>query len=212
MFPLRLHSLFLTKDFIYRSMGKKQKISDYLKKHLSHSRFTHSLRTAEYAKHLAHIYGVSPKKSYLAGLSHDIARELPDQVLISLVQKDGFPIRDFEKEHPRLLHGRAGAVLLREHFNVKSEKVLEAVRWHTLGHAGVMDICKIVYLADYLEPGRKDVPQAFRRNIEEKEIDEALLEVLDHSFLLYGRKNNEAIEAEINNWIIELETAVGKDI
>ena len=32
--------------------------------------------------------------------------------------------------------------------------VLDAVRYHSLGHAGWDDVGKMIYLADYLEPGR----------------------------------------------------------
>jgi HD superfamily phosphohydrolase YqeK len=33
--------------------------------------------------------------------------------------------------------------------------VLDAVRYHSVGHAGWDDVGKMLYLADYLEPGRK---------------------------------------------------------
>jgi HD superfamily phosphohydrolase YqeK len=33
--------------------------------------------------------------------------------------------------------------------------VLDAVRYHSLGYAGWDDVGKMLYLADYLEPGRK---------------------------------------------------------
>ncbi|HYT70471.1 MAG TPA: HD domain-containing protein [Gemmatimonadales bacterium] len=37
----------------------------------------------------------------------------------------------------------------------RDQGVLEAVRYHSLGYAGWDDVGKMLYLADYLEPGRK---------------------------------------------------------
>jgi HD superfamily phosphohydrolase YqeK len=45
--------------------------------------------------------------------------------------------------------------------------VLDAVRYHSLGYAGWDDVGRMLYLADYLEPGRR-FRQAARRAMAER--------------------------------------------
>jgi len=189
-------------------MELKEAIKDYLKAHLSRKRWKHSKRTAKCAKRLAKHYGVSKKRAYLAGLGHDIARELKDDVILKLAKSDGLPIREFEKKHPKLLHGRAGAVLLKRELGVNDPAVLDAVRWHTLGRSGLGDVGKILYLADYLEPGRKGVAPEFREEILNFDLDKALIRIIHQSRQLFPDSPQEIME-EVQEWVAELENNDG---
>ena len=51
-------------------------------------------------------------------------------------------------------HGPLAADRL-ERDGERDRGVLDAVRYHSIGYAGWDDVGKILYLADYLEPGRK---------------------------------------------------------
>jgi HD superfamily phosphohydrolase YqeK len=54
---------------------------------------------------------------------------------------------------PELLHGPAAAVRAwRE--GERDDSVLDAVRYHTVGWAGWDKVGHVLYMADYLEPGR----------------------------------------------------------
>lgn len=53
-----------------------------------------------------------------------------------------------------LLHGPAAAERLRRE-GVDDEELLMAIAWHTLGHPQLHRLGRALYLADYLEPGRK---------------------------------------------------------
>jgi HD superfamily phosphohydrolase YqeK len=53
-----------------------------------------------------------------------------------------------------LLHGPAAAERLRRD-GVQDQGVLLAIAWHTLGHPDFDRLGRALYLADYLEPGRK---------------------------------------------------------
>jgi 2-amino-4-hydroxy-6-hydroxymethyldihydropteridine diphosphokinase len=59
---------------------------------------------------------------------------------------------------PSLYHGPAAAKMAEEHGET-DRGVLDAVRYHSVGYAGWDDAGKMLYLADYLEPGR-----SFKRN------------------------------------------------
>ncbi|GBR73353.1 hypothetical protein NO1_0750 [Candidatus Termititenax aidoneus] len=63
-----------------------------------------------------------------------------------------------------LLHSPLGAALAREEFGVSDPKILNAIHYHTLGRARMGRLEKIIYVADYSEPGRRSpAAQEIRR-------------------------------------------------
>ena len=66
-----------------------------------------------------------------------------------------YKVEQWELVKPAILHGKAGAVILRERFGITDREFLEAVSCHTTGMPGMSDLAKIVYIADYIEPNRK---------------------------------------------------------
>jgi HD superfamily phosphohydrolase YqeK len=81
-----------------------------------------------------------------AGLLHDALRDAPEELLRSLAEDGAMPVE--------MLHGPAAAALLAARGERRPE-LLEAVRWHTVGHAGWGRAGRALYMADFLEPGRK---------------------------------------------------------
>ena len=53
-----------------------------------------------------------------------------------------------------LRHGPAGAVLLRQQWNIEDKELLDAVAGHTLARRGMSDFTKLIFLADLIEPNR----------------------------------------------------------
>jgi HD superfamily phosphohydrolase YqeK len=82
-----------------------------------------------------------------AGRYHDALRDAPEHVLRELA---GDP-PDYALE---MLHGAAAAERMRRDGEGRAE-VLDAVRFHTVGSAAWGRLGRALYMADYLEPGRK---------------------------------------------------------
>ena len=80
------------------------------------------------------------------GRLHDALRDAPEALLRELSGDDESPTE--------LLHGPAAAAMLVREGDVRPD-VLDAVRWHTLGAAGWCRVGQALYMADFLEPGRK---------------------------------------------------------
>jgi predicted HD superfamily hydrolase involved in NAD metabolism len=133
-----------------------------LREHLSRGRARPCRRTAALASRLARRFGVDPCQAWLAGLAHDLARELPEAELLRLAALDGAPLRDWERQRPVLLHGRAAAVLLGA---AAGAAVREAVADHVTGRPGMSVLARVVYVADFLEPGRGFLKRAERRRV-----------------------------------------------
>lgn len=81
-----------------------------------------------------------------AGLLHDALRDAPEPMLRTLTGDGAMPVE--------LLHGPAAAVRA-EQDGERRKDVLEAVRDHTVGNAAWGRTGRALYLADFLEPGRK---------------------------------------------------------
>ena len=88
------------------------------------------------------------------------------------------PIDAFERAHPIVLHARLGAELARECYGVEDEAVLSAIRKHTVAAADMSRLDIIVYLADGLEPGRRFPERAHYARVAERDLEQALRELL----------------------------------
>ncbi len=56
--------------------------------------------------------------------------------------------------HHELWHAPVGAIIAASEFNVTDKEVLNAIRYHTTGRAGMSKLEKVIYVADMTEPGR----------------------------------------------------------
>jgi HD superfamily phosphohydrolase YqeK len=76
---------------------------------------------------------------------HDALRDAPEEMLRDLSG-------DTTSE-ASLLHGPATAARLAAD-GERRQDVLDAIRWHTVGHTGWSRTGRALYMADFLEPGR----------------------------------------------------------
>ena len=140
-----------------------KEIKKYLKKKLTKDRYQHTLGVAATAACLAMRYNPDPdtsfflQKAYLAGLLHDSAKCMEHEKKIQICLENQIPVSDFELENPFILHGKVGAYIAREKFDVSDEDILQSITWHTTGRPGMSTLEKIIFIADYIEPNRKPI-------------------------------------------------------
>jgi predicted HD superfamily hydrolase involved in NAD metabolism len=137
----------------------------YARERLSDKRYAHTLRVADTTERLAKLHGLDPERARLAGLLHDIAREIGNQEILQVADEDGLPVGDFERERPILLHGPVAAKLAREDLGVEDGEVLDAVRVHTTGEPGMGLLALVLFVADKIEPGREQPGVEDLRNL-----------------------------------------------
>lgn len=140
---------------LYGTSEKKK----YLKENLSQKRYVHSLNVAEECRKLALKYGEDPDKAYFAGLLHDVCKELPDYEQKKLVLESSFAVCREELETKSLWHAIAGAYFIKTNFGVEDIDILNSVRFHTVGRAGMTRLEEIVYMGDLISADRdyKDI-------------------------------------------------------
>jgi predicted HD superfamily hydrolase involved in NAD metabolism len=128
-----------------------------LQSSISEKRFRHCLGVLEASFRLADAwehYDIDRRLLAWAALFHDCAKELTKSKQIRLVN-NGNLIYGRELIHTsKLSHAPLGALLLQTKYGMDHPEVLMAVAYHPTGHSDLTPIGWIVYMADYLEPGR----------------------------------------------------------
>lgn len=143
-------------------------------------RYEHTLGVAYTAAALAMRFGAPIQDARTAGLLHDCAKCLSDEKRLALCEKHDIPITEVERRNPFLLHAKVGAFLARRKYGVLDEDILNAVQYHTTGREGMSLLEKIIFVADYIEPGRKQAPNlAEIRRLSFEDLDAALLKILE---------------------------------
>lgn len=198
-------------------MGEKDKIDKLVKQqdgteHLSMKKLRRAIRKAQDAKRYEHTlgveytaaalamrYGANVKNALLAGLLHDCAKCLSDKKLLDICEKNDIAVTETERELPFLLHGKAGAVLAEKKYGVKNREVLDAIVNHTTGREGMSLLEKIVFVADYIEPGRNHAPDLDElRRLAFQNLDSALVRILEGT-LTHLKSRGFAIDPRTEN-------------
>lgn len=152
-------------------------------------RYRHTLGVAESARRLAVRYGADPIKAELAGLLHDYCKCWPVEKMLEILIRHDLPADLLEGEK-ELWHAFAGAIVIQSDLGVTDPQIIQAVRYHTTGRAGMSLLEKVVCVADYIEPNRNYPGVEGIREMAEKDLDAALVLALGGTiqFLLEKRK------------------------
>ena len=163
---------------------------EYLKAHLSKKRYNHSLNVAESAVELARLYGEDESKAQIAGLLHDVAKELPIEKQLEYVLNSTLDVDEVETKAHALYHAIAGAEIVKNDFGIDDEDIILAIRYHTVASVDMSRLAAIVYLADLISADRdyKDVKRM--RKLAENGLERAMLEALKFSITDSVMKGN----------------------
>ncbi len=167
---------------------ERNKALEIVAKQLTEKRYTHTLGVMETAIDLAKLYEADEKKAELAAIFHDYAkfRPLEEMKKIIIEQKfDPFLLQ----YNPELWHAPVGAYLIPEEVGIKDVEIINAVRYHTSGRMNMTLLEKIIYLADYIEPGRQFPGVEEARKLAKKDLDEALIYSVKNTIIFLMNKN-----------------------
>ncbi|QEA30722.1 bis(5'-nucleosyl)-tetraphosphatase (symmetrical) YqeK [Secundilactobacillus malefermentans] len=167
----------MTDSIIYHeniTSYSREELLSKIKQQLHESRFKHVQRVEKTAIQLAQENDVDPEKASIAGLVHDYAKQRSD---------DDFrqAIVDYQLD-PDLLnwgnaiwHGIVGAELIKKELKIFDEDILDAVRYHTTGSTYMTTLAKIIYMADYIEPGRNFPGVEMARKVTHDNLDDGVV-------------------------------------
>lgn len=158
---------------MYETIQKK------LKSALDEARYEHTLGVMYTAGCMAMAHGYDIKKAMLAGLLHDCAKCMSHEERLAICEANQVDVTSSELENKALLHAKAGAILAKIEYDITDEDVLHSIKVHTTGEPDMNMLDKIIYIADYIEPGRDKAPNLeLVRSLAYKDLDACMAKIL----------------------------------
>ena len=159
-----------------------QKLRKEMEKQLKPDRFDHTLGVAYTAASMAIVHGADIQKALIAGMLHDCAKCMHHEDQIKICEKNKIEITDVERRNHSLLHAKVGMYLAKTKYEIDDPEILGAIRWHTTGKENMSLLEKIVYIADFIEPNRKQLEDmAVIRKEAFTDIDKCMAHILYNS-------------------------------
>ena len=168
-------------------------LSNVLKK----KRLMHTVGVRYTAQAMAMCFDEDMEKAGYAGMLHDCAKYLSDNEMLEACRRYKISITEAEKKKPSLLHAKVGQVFAREVYGITDDSILSAIRWHTTGKPAMSTLEKIIYIADYIEPNRRPLPQMEQiRNMAFTDLNKTMYMILAStlSYLEELKENNDVID------------------
>lgn len=159
-----------------------------VEKELTEKRYKHTVGVMETAITLAKTYGVDEKKAELAAIFHDYAKFRPKEEMKKIIIEENMPA-ELLVYNSELWHAPVGAFLVEKEVGITDKEVLDAIKYHTSGRIGMTPLEKVVYLADYIEPGRKFPGVEDVRELAKKDLNIALEKAVKNTIAFLMEKN-----------------------
>jgi len=183
---------------------KREELLQRVKEQMNEHRFTHTLGVASTSVKLAKKYGADPEQAELAGLLHDFCKYWDKERMKAIIEESDQIPSDLLQYDKELWHAPVGAVVVKNEMGVSDPLVLNAIASHTSGRPGMGLLEKILWLADYIEPGRHFPGVDEVREIAEKSLDQALITAMGNTiiFLVKQKKQIYPLTLETYNDLI----------
>lgn len=150
-----------------------------LEKTIGKKRLRHSIGVMNTAVDLADKYNYDKEKAKIAGLLHDCGKIEDKPTLLKMADTFGIIQDDVMKNNYQLIHGPLGASIAEKYYKIKDQEILNAIYYHTTGRENMTLLEKIIYISDYIEPGRKLLGLEEIRQTAYTDLDKAMLLSMD---------------------------------
>ncbi|MBM7691837.1 putative HD superfamily hydrolase involved in NAD metabolism [Peribacillus deserti] len=161
---------------------------ELVKKQITEQRYKHTLGVVESAIWLADKYGADRDKAEFAAIFHDYAKFRPKDEMKQIIAAEGMPL-DLLDYNMELWHAPVGAYLVEKEAGIKDIEILNAIRYHTSGRENMSLLEKVIYLADYIEPGRSFPGVDEVRKTASEQLDSALTEAMRNTIIFLMNRN-----------------------
>lgn len=131
-----------------------ERYENLVRERLSAYRFHHSMCVAKKARELAVKHGLNADKAYLAGILHDITKEMPKDEQIRIIEQYDRRLTPVERGNHRVFHQMSGAVYVKNILKIEDEEIVNGIRYHTTGHENMTEFEMLIYLADFTSEDR----------------------------------------------------------
>lgn len=170
-----------------------------VKQQITEHRYLHTLGVADTAILLAGQYGADQQKAELAAIFHDYAKFRPKDEMREIILTQSMP-KDLLQFNAELWHAPVGAYLVEKEVGITDKEILDAIRYHTAGRPGMTKLEKVIYLADYIEPGRRFPGVEEVRKLAKVNLDNALMKSMQNTILFLLNKNQAVYPNTFNTY------------
>jgi len=187
---------------------KKKTIIDLdhlVRKELSWELYQHSVGTLKYSAFLSDFYKLKRQDYYrvcIASILHDYGKKLDieTQKEISLENKNEIKANLNDFQINAILHGFCGSILVKKELGIYDKKIIESIKYHTVGSVNMSVVEKIVYISDKIEDGREYKNIDYLREVSLKNINLCLLEVYKNNIIYIIKRNKSIYSRTFNIW------------
>jgi predicted HD superfamily hydrolase involved in NAD metabolism len=160
-----------------KSIMNNMDIQIKLEKIMLRERFEHSLRVRDTALSLAALNNCSSEKAEVASLLHDVARDMPLDDMQDILIKSGShtDMSDPIFQSHQLLHAFVGREIAEKEFGIEDAEILRSIELHTTGGESMSVLDKVLFVADFIEPGRSFSGVDEGRELAYNDLDKAVL-------------------------------------
>lgn len=146
-----------------------------IKARMSKKRYIHSVNVAKSALQLAERYGADVEKAVTAGILHDITKETPNDEQLQIIKNNGIILDDVQAFSPKTWHAISGSAYVKQELGITDDEILQAIRYHTSGRAGMSLLEKVIFVADFIGEERDYKGVDIMRAKAKKSLEEAML-------------------------------------
>jgi predicted HD superfamily hydrolase involved in NAD metabolism len=167
---------------------EREKALALVKEHLTDHRYEHTIGVMETAIVLARLYGADVKKAETAAIFHDYAKFRSKDEMKQIIIEQNMT-KELLIHSPELWHAPVGAYLAAKEAGIKDKEILDAIRYHTSGRENMTLLDKVIYVADYIEPGRIFPGADEVRELAKNDLNKALIVSMKNTILFLLKKN-----------------------
>lgn len=138
-------------------------------------RYEHSVNVSASAVELSRLYGEDPNKAELAGILHDCCKEIPVGEMLQIISDSGIILDVAQQNSSKLWHAVAGSCYVKNVLNITDEDIINSIRYHTTGRAGMSLLEKIIFTADFISAERSYDGVDIMREKAHNSLEEAML-------------------------------------
>lgn len=175
------------------------------KSNMDEKRFKHCIGVSETSRKLARLNNYDEDKAALAGFVHDYAKQVAPERFIEVIKEKHFD-PDLLNYNRAIWHGIVGAYFIEKELKISDPEILTAIKRHTTADVEMTTLDKIVFVADFIEPGRNFPGVEEARKVAFDNLDNGVGFELAHTldFLITNRKKiYPKTFAAYNKWAVK---------
>lgn len=142
---------YLNKDVLRYIVSNGLYLETMIQSKMSKKRYLHSVSVAKTAQEIARSNNLDPLKAYIAGMFHDIAKEMDPKKAKKLMKKH-YP--KYINKPYAIWHQWLSAYVCKHEYRLRDKEILQAITHHTTASTNMSKLDMCIYIADKYEPLR----------------------------------------------------------